>query len=228
MQCIGRTGKFTETITISGITRVWNGFLNILTFHSSDVERHPIEIMHRGDAVFVLPVDRVNGNVYLVRQPRHALALINTKGVTAVNTALYREQSVPDPYTIPFKDILMLDVPAGMIDGRESPADAALRELLEETGIHCDSSHLTLAGWSYASIGGSTERLWLFIANVGDHDSVSPFGDGDEQIEVYKMSFEEAFSLLDGDLIVNAGGRLVLEIFRRQCAERRLKIMIDG
>ena len=62
------------------------------------------EIVLRGEAAAVLPVDE-NGNVYLVRQYRHAL-----KQMT-------------------------LEVPAGMINADETPAACAGRELTEETGL---------------------------------------------------------------------------------------------
>jgi 8-oxo-dGTP pyrophosphatase MutT (NUDIX family) len=56
----------------------------------------------------------------------------------------------------------MMEVPAGLIDGEESPRDAALRELMEETSRK--AGRLDWAGTFYPSPGLITEKITCFCA----------------------------------------------------------------
>lgn len=56
----------------------------------------------------------------------------------------------------------ILEFPAGNIDGKEKPLDAAKRELKEETGI--TAKKFTFLGWHYSLIGLSDIKEFVFLA----------------------------------------------------------------
>ena len=68
----------------------------------------------------------------------------------------------------------LLEVPAGMIDGDEDPAESARRESLEETGY--SPRTLERIGCVYLSPGGSSERIHLFYAEVSLADKIADGG----------------------------------------------------
>lgn len=108
------------------------------------------------------------GNVYLVKQLRFA-AGIHT-----------------------------LEIPAGLLDGDESPSTCAIRELQEEVNFRPGT--LESLGGFYVAPGYTTEYIHLFIA----YDLIPSelAGDTDEQIEIVKLPFDEAIALIDsGDIV---------------------------
>jgi 8-oxo-dGTP pyrophosphatase MutT (NUDIX family) len=66
------------------------------------------------------------------------------------------------------------EIPAGAVDGNETPAEAALRELREETGYEAQTIEPLYA--YHPSIGTSSQMFHLFVARglkqVGAHDPV--------------------------------------------------------
>jgi len=58
------------------------------------------------------------------------------------------------------------EFPAGAIEAGEDPAEAARRELWEETGITADQ--LVELGWYYRVPGVSNQKTFFFIAPVSD------------------------------------------------------------
>ncbi len=82
---------------------------------------------------------------------------------------------------------------AGMIDGKEKPAVAMRRELEEETGFR--ATRLEHIATFYLSPGGSSERIWLYGADV---DASAPRGKAGgiaaehEDIRLVTWSLKEA------------------------------------
>ena len=63
---------------------------------------------------------------------------------------------------------------AGVIDPGEDPEDAARREVLEESGYALrDLVHLSTF---YVSPGGSSERIFLYLAEIAESDKVTEGG----------------------------------------------------
>lgn len=56
----------------------------------------------------------------------------------------------------------ILEFPAGNIDGKEKPLEAAKRELKEETGI--TARNFTFLGWQYSLIGLTNIKAFVFLA----------------------------------------------------------------
>ncbi len=94
------------------------------------------------------------GDVYLVRQYRHPLE----------------------------KEIL--EAPAGLIEAGETPEEAALRELREETGA---LGTVTYVGDFYPTPGYCSEVIHLFLGRVESFGDTDP--DEDEFLKTEKLSF---------------------------------------
>lgn len=91
----------------------------------------------------------------------------------------------------------VLEIPAGMIDGDESPLNAAVRELEEETGYK--TKNIQLVNWTYSAIGFCTEKIYLYIAKELEQ-SVQNF-DEDEYIELERYTLDEALKMIfDGSI----------------------------
>jgi ADP-ribose pyrophosphatase len=90
------------------------------------------EVVEHPGAVAVVALDEKSRHIYLVEQYRSPL------------------------------EKTLLEIPAGKLDEGETPEEAALRELAEETGKTAERI-IKLAGF-YASPGYSNEKIHLFLA----------------------------------------------------------------
>lgn len=86
----------------------------------------------------------------------------------------------------------VLEIPAGLIEPGESPADAARRELREETGF--DAGTLRLIRPVYTSPGFCDEVIYLFLAKDLRRAPLAP--DVDEVIELETLTFGQVEELL--------------------------------
>jgi ADP-ribose pyrophosphatase len=86
----------------------------------------------------------------------------------------------------------LLEIPAGTLDTDESPAEAARRELIEETGFA--PGHLTELVTYSPTAGYSSERMTLFLAE-GCRPHPSPEAT-DEVIDVVTIPADEIRPLL--------------------------------
>lgn len=102
-----------------------------------------------------------------------------------------------DPLTT---DGWIVETVAGMIDADETPETAAIRETFEETGYRIQRPHLI--GRFFSSPGGTSERVFLYFAEIGDADRAGPGGGiEDEDIKVVRMGLDELFGRLERDSI---------------------------
>ena len=94
----------------------------------------------------------------------------------------------------------ILETVAGMIDPGETPEAAAIRETREETGYQ--PRRVELIGNFFASPGGSSERFFLYFAEVSDADRLGKGGGvDDEDIRIVQMPTEDLFHRLTQGLI---------------------------
>ena len=133
----------------------------------------------RGDSVAAVLYDERGGSVILVNQFKYPTCMHGSGWIT--------------------------ELVAGIVSDDEDPASAIRREILEETGYRVESlEHLTTF---YVSPGGSSERVWLYLALV---DAASKIGAGGgipsegEDIEVIEMSLPEAWQAVQQGRIADA------------------------
>ncbi len=216
MELIRRIGKEPKTFTYSDCRLERRGFLSVFSFAISG-RAGRFDLMDRGHAVVVLPVDLRKRELYMIEQPQHAKAFVPPAPGAETLARAKTEGASPDSFTLDAKDVTLFELPAGMIDPGETPALAASRELREETGIVVAPEALRKVAEYHPSVGGSTERMTAFIAELPDPVAMGGAdGDGNEQIAVWRMTFEEAWRQMETRRIETASSMILL---------RELKIM---
>jgi ADP-ribose pyrophosphatase len=93
---------------------------------------------------------------------------------------------------------LTLELPAGKVDQNELVAEAARRELIEETG------HEAIVKPVYKLVPSphySNEVLWVCIAT--DLEEIKVSIDSDEIREVKRISLKSAFEMIDNEEIID-------------------------
>lgn len=143
-------------------------------FDGSMTSRLTREGFYGVDAAIVLPYDPATDRVLLVEQAR-------------VGPRLRHD---PNPW--------MLEPVAGIVDAREAPSDAALRECAEEAGLTIRS--LEEAGSFYVSPGASTDYFYTYVG-LCDLPDVNTYQGGlaneAEDLRLHPMAFEDAMALAD-------------------------------
>ena len=110
------------------------------------------EHLERGDAVAVLLYDPGKDSLLFIEQFRIGPAA--------------RDDTME-------QDAWMIEIVAGMVDAGESPETCALRECIEEAGYAPET--LQPLGSYYATPGGSSEKIYLYLGEV---DADKPCGKG--------------------------------------------------
>jgi nudix-type nucleoside diphosphatase (YffH/AdpP family) len=99
----------------------------------------------------------------------------------------------------------LYEVVAGMIDEGEQPEDAMRREIREEIGYQVHE--LTHIATFYVSPGGSSERIVLYYAEVGNADRISAGGgkaSEHEDIRQIDMPLPELWQALENNDLADA------------------------
>ncbi len=144
------------------------------TFASGQSVPHEREGFIGIDAAIVLPYDAARDRVLFVEQARLGPRLRHD----------------PNPW--------MLEPVAGIIDAREAPEQAALRECREEAAL--DVKVLEPAGSFYVSPGASTDYFYTYVG-LCDLPQTDPYlgglPDEGEDLRLHPMSFDDAMTLAD-------------------------------
>ena len=144
------------------------------------------ELMRRGEGAVILPWDPFTDRIALIEQFRlPALAAGEAPRMT--------------------------ELPAGLVDAGEDPAETARRELLEETGLAC--ARLEPSGVFMLMQGASDERVHFQVAQVSlDGAGREPGGLASEEEEtaVVVVTAAEAFAMVAENRIRNAAAALAL------------------
>jgi ADP-ribose pyrophosphatase len=108
----------------------------------------------------------------------------------------------------------LLEIPAGVLQANESPADCAKRELAEE--INMEAGNLEQLTSFYLAPGYSSELIHLFLAR--DLRPTSGRPDFDERLEKVELPFGEALALIDKKEIQDGKTIAGLLLAQRHCA----------
>jgi nudix-type nucleoside diphosphatase (YffH/AdpP family) len=134
-------------------------------------------VFERGDSVAVLLFNRDRRAVVVVEQFKAPALIARRRN---------------DPAT---SDGWLKETLAGMVDAGETPETAAIRETLEETGYRIGTPELI--GRFFVSPGGTSERVFLYFAEVRDGDRAAKGGGiGDEDIRVLFIGLDDLFRQL--------------------------------
>lgn len=87
----------------------------------------------------------------------------------------------------------LLELPAGVMDEREEPAQSAQRELREEIGMA--AKNLVPLGEFFLAPGYSTEYMYVYLAQELEPAPLPQ--DEDEQIEIVKISIKDLPDLVN-------------------------------
>lgn len=168
-----------QKIKVKSLTRKYDGFFKIdelifdhPTFKGDMIENVRREVFVRLDAVAVLPYDPIHDTVLLTRQLRIASA-----------------GKMESPWVV--------ELIAGLVDKTdEAFVNVAEREALEEAGLNI--SNLTPICDFFPSIGGSNEKLYLFLALTDLSQAGGYFGlaEEHEDIEAFVVSREQATNMI--------------------------------
>jgi nudix-type nucleoside diphosphatase (YffH/AdpP family) len=111
------------------------------------------------------------------------------------------------------------EVVAGMVDQGELPEETIRREVHEEVGYQVGD--LQPIATFYVSPGGSSERVALYYAEVGEADRVAAGGGSaaeHEEIEPVELSLPELWTALHEGNIVDAKTLIAVQWFQSRLA----------
>lgn len=94
----------------------------------------------------------------------------------------------------------LLEVPAGLVEPGEDPRDGAIRELEEEVGVVAASVEKLTE--FYVSPGFLTEKMFVYLATSLTETRQSL--DGDEIIQIERISFADALAMVGAGEIQDA------------------------
>lgn len=137
-------------------------------------------VFERGDSVCVLPYDRARDTVLLIQQFRYPAYVRNGPG-------------------------WLWEIIAGIQDKGRDRTAVAHAELMEEAGYHVDT--LVPVASFYLSPGGSSERIYLYLAYVSPADRTTAGGglaEENEDIAVSAVPFRDAMKMIDAGEIIDA------------------------
>lgn len=130
-----------------------------------------------------LPDGRINDHYYVLEYPDW----VNMIGITEQNELLVIKQYRHGA------GIIALEIPAGTTEAGEDPKNAAVREMLEETGYQFDQIEEIAALYANPATSGNITYTYLMTGGkkVQEQDL-----DEHEEIEVYRIPLEEAKRML--------------------------------
>ena len=182
-----------KDVNITSIEPVFNGFFKIHAYKfnhalfsggmSQTVRR---EILERGHAVAVLPYDASTDSVLLIEQIR-----------------IGAQATKESPW--------LLECIAGMAEGSTDYEEVVRKEAKEEAGLELQELEFMTSYLS--SPGGTTERLYLYLAKTDLSKAGGIYGldNEDVDINVHVVPFSDAMTRLNNGEIDNAATVISLQ-----------------
>ncbi|SDL83685.1 nudix-type nucleoside diphosphatase, YffH/AdpP family [Glycomyces sambucus] len=136
-----------------------------------------------------------------------AVLLYDADRATVVLTQQFRLPA----YVNEHPDGMLLEVPAGLLDG-DAPEEAIRREAAEETGLDIGEPHLVFA--PYMSPGSVTERLHCFAAPYDGSAALAAragVAEEGEDITVVELPFADALAMVRTGRIADAKTVMLLQ-----------------
>ncbi len=115
-------------------------------------------------------------------------------------------------------DDITYEVPAGFIDVNETPQEAALRELREETGYVAEKT--VFVSKTVLAIGTSDEQTYVYIGMDLSEGVKNP--DEDEFVENARLSMDDALDMIRNGKIVDS--KTIIAIYAYNCMRLGTKI----
>lgn len=137
------------------------------------------------------PDGKIIDEYFVVELPTTACAVAMTEAGEILMVKQYRH---------PIKETI-LEIPGGFVDKGETPEEAMLRELKEETGY--EFTAIKNVGKIAANPGVLDNFTYLFLAKGGKKTSVQKL-DKNEELEVVTISLQELKSLFLENKIVQS------------------------
>ena len=109
----------------------------------------------------------------------------------------------------------IVEICAGKLDDGESADEAMVRELKEETGYRPVA--MTPVASYFVSPGYTDERMHLYLIDVEGDPGEAP-GDGDEDIRLLELSYDEAWAWLDQGRFVDS--KTLIALYWLRCQPR--------
>ena len=185
-------------VEVSRTERLFDGFLKldqVYLRHETPQGQMSPEVMRlnveHGDGAAVLLINRDSNTIAMTRQFRYAHWQRGDGG-------------------------WILEIPAGVVPEGCDPEQVAKAELVEEVGYQ--ASQLQFVQQFYASPGTSTERVFVYFAQVSETDRVNRGGgraDEHEYIQVIELPIEQVLDMLDRGEIVDGKTVIALQWFAR-------------
>jgi len=131
----------------------------------------------------LLPYNMEKQIYYSIKPPDYVTALTETTDHKFIVLKQYR----------PAVDDITFELPSGHREEEETPEQAMMRELSEETG--CEAGSVTLLGELFPDTGRLENRLWPFYIN-GVTIRTVPEPSKNEGIEVVMVTRRELFEMI--------------------------------
>jgi ADP-ribose pyrophosphatase len=138
-----------------------------------------------------MPDGRIMPDYYVLEYPNWVNAVAITEDNKVLMVRQYRHAA----------GIVSLELPGGVIDGDEAPADAMRRELLEETGYQFDD--IELIATVYANPSTANNQTYCYLAKGGKKVQGQSL-DEHEEIVVEEYALTEIKQLLADNKIAQA------------------------
>jgi len=120
-------------------------------------------------------------------------------------------------HTVEPENAWTLEAVAGSIENNVTPLETAIKEVEEEVGFRLKPNQLEYIGKCYPSPGGTSERIYLYIADIADCQRTNSGGGLDheaEDIEVVELGYEETFDKIKSLDICDAKTLITLSRFK--------------